>query len=250
MLCQSHLLICDSFPSNHLHFRSALPPPPFWRGLLETKTERRSGRHMLGWDSLLSIYKRVPDSATGEMILVRRPELGGLESQSGSAAPSICGGGASAVVSAVSQFGGAPVRAAAAPTCPGGGVGPMPTLTCGAVTNATTSFHFSPAPAASPVGAATLAAGGFFFPDHRRRVWRHQRVVASSSQTRYAAQAIGHRAATVPDRERARSAAEFGRVVLPLHHQDVSLPGPQLRTPTSNPTPNLTLIPTRPNHNP
>ena len=119
---------------------------------------------MLGWDSLLSIYKRVPDSATGEMILVRRPELGGLESQSGSAAPSICGGGASAVVSAVSQFGGAPVRAAAAPTCPGGGVGPMPTLTCGAVTNATTSFHFSPAPAASPVGAATLAAGGFFFP--------------------------------------------------------------------------------------
>jgi hypothetical protein len=133
-------------------------------GLLVTKTERRSGRHMLGWDSLLSIYKRVPDSATGEMILVRRPELGGLESQFGSAAPSICGGGASAVVSAVSQFGGAPVRAAAAPTCPGGGGGPMPTFTCGAVTNATTSFHFSPAPAASPVGAATLAAGGFFGP--------------------------------------------------------------------------------------
>ena len=201
---------------------------------------------MLGWDSLLSIYKRVPDAATGEMILVRRPELGGLESQSGAVAPSSCCGGAAAVASAVSQFGGAPVPAAAAPlfsggsapaaapaaspfgcapvtaaapwlfgggSAPavapsaspfgcatvnaaaaplfgggsalavapsaspfgcapvnaaaapplfGGGGGPTPTLTCGAVPAATNCFHFSAAPAASPVGAATLAAGGFF----------------------------------------------------------------------------------------
>ena len=144
---------------------------------------------MLGWDSLLSIYKRVPDAATGEMILVRRPELGGLESQSGAAAPSSCCGGAAAVASAVSQFSGAPVPAAAAPlfsggSAPavapaaspfgcatvnaaaaplfGGGGGPTPTLTCGAVPAATNCFHFSAAPAASPVGAATLAAGGFF----------------------------------------------------------------------------------------
>ena len=145
---------------------------------------------MLGWDSLLSIYKSVPDAATGEMILVRRPELGGLESQSGAAAPSSCCGGAAAVA-AVSQFSGAPVPAAAAPlfsggSAPavapaaspfgcatvnaaaaplfGGGGGPTPTLTCGAVPAATNCFHFSAAPAASPVGAATLAAGGFFGP--------------------------------------------------------------------------------------
>ena len=78
------------------------------------------------------------------------------------AAPWLFGGGsAPAVAPAASPFGCATVNAAAAPLFGGGG-GPTPTLTCGAVPAATNCFHFSAAPAASPVGAATLATGGFF----------------------------------------------------------------------------------------
>ena len=63
----------------YVRFSARNFPPPPTRGLLARKASAVVNA-MLGWDSLLSIYKRVPDAATGEMILVRRPELGGLES--------------------------------------------------------------------------------------------------------------------------------------------------------------------------
>ena len=164
---------------------------------------------MSGWGSLLSIYESVPDAATGETILVRRPSG---TPRSSTAAPSPFNSvGAPAAAGAPPSFGSTPVPAAVASLFGGGS---MSNPAFGAVT--TPSFQFRAAAAGAGAGAAA----------------RNFRSGAS-----------GHRAATVPDPYRDRS--RQNETGLPLHHQDASLPGPHAK-PKLVPQPNPHPSPSQP----
>lgn len=180
---------------------------------------------MSGWGSLLSIYESVPDAATGETILVRRPSG---TARSSTAAPSpFNSGGAPAAAGAAPSFGGTSVPAAVASLFGGGS---MPNPAFGAVT--TPSFHFCAA--ASPFGAAAPAAGGLFSPA----------ATPLGGATLFAAGQAGTgqpqfqiHIETGPDRTRQ------------VYHSITKMPAYQVRTPNPNWSPNPTLTPARPNHN-
>ena len=181
---------------------------------------------MSGWGSLLSIYESVPDAATGETILVRRPSG---TARSSTAAPSpFNSGGAPAAAGAAPSFGGTSVPAAVASLFGGGS---MPNPAFGAVT--TPSFHFCAA--ASPFGAAAPAAGGLF-----------SAATPLGGATLFAAGQAG----TWQPQFQIHIEDETGLLRREVYHSITKMPAYQVRTPNPSRSPNPTLTPARPNHNP
>ena len=186
---------------------------------------------MSGWGSLLSIYESVLDAATGETILVRRPSG---TARSSTAAPSPFNSvGAPAAAGAPPSFGSTPVPAAVASLFGGGS---MSNPAFGAVT--TPSFQFrAAAPAASPFGAAAPAAGGLFSP-------------APATPLGGAALFAAGQAGTWQPQFQIHIEDETGLLRREVYHSITKMPAYQVRTPNPSRSPNPTLTPARPNHNP